>query len=160
MAKPQRLTSMKSAVVSPHPERGSHWSLTAHSVSRLHPQSSPTPSIAVLGYTSSAENSDRCGCRHKDCRTPFHYGYKLFILAAPTLYPYTAPSSRCRARLHIGMSGNLRLLFRAIDAGLLRSLLHFTRTPYTSHVPPTHRGCSRLHYKPPAFSGNRLWHFH
>ena len=26
------------------------------------------------------------------------------------------------------------------------------RTPYTSHVPPTHRGCSRLHYKPSALT--------
>lgn len=99
------------------------WHLTAHCVSRLHPQSSPTPSIAVHGYTSSAVNSDRCGCRHKDCRAPFHYGNKLFILAVTTLYPDTAPSSRCRARLHIGMSGNLRLLFRVVDAGLLHSLL-------------------------------------
>lgn len=161
----------------PNPECGSHCRLTAHSVSRLHPQASPTPSIAVLGYTSSAENSDRCGCRHKDCRAPFHYGNKRFILAAPTLYPDTAPPSRCRVRFHIGMSGNLRLFFRVVDAGLLRSLLHFTqyifgctrhsqaslpllslarkfaRTPYTSYVPP-----------PPievaADFIPSLWHFH
>ena len=158
----------------PNPECGSHCRLTAHSVSRLHHQASPTPNIAVLGYTSSAENSDSCGCRQKDCRAPFHYGNKLLILVAPTLNSDTAPTSRCRARLHISMSGNLRLLFRVVDAGLLLSLLHFTqcifgctrhsqaslpllslarkftRTPYTSHVPPTHRGCSRLHSKPPA----------
>ena len=136
-------------------ECGLHWRLTAHFVNPLHPQSSPTPSIAVHGYTSSAVNSDRYGCRHKDCRAPFHYGNKLFILAATTLYPDTAPSSRCRARLHIGMSGNLRLLFRAVDAGLLRYFLHFTRTPYQSHVPPTHRGCSRLHSTPSALTPPR-----
>ena len=150
---------MKSADVSPLPERGSHCRLTAHYVSRLQPQSSPTPSIFGRGsFLPTTKN--RCGCRHKDCRTPFHYGNKLFILAATTLYPDTAPSSRCRARLHIGLSGNLRLLFRAVDAGLLHSLLHFARTPYISHVPSTHRGCSRLHSTPPAFSGNLLWHFH
>jgi len=105
-----------------HPERGSHCRLTAHSVSRLQPQSSPTPSIFGRG-SCLPTTKNRCGCRHKDCRAPFHYGNKLFILAAPTLYPDTAPSSRCRARFHIGMSGNLRLLFRAVDAGLLHFLL-------------------------------------
>ena len=78
------------------------------------------------------------------------------------------------------MSGNLRLHFRAVDAGLLHSLLHFTqcifgytrhsqarlpllslarkftRISYTSHVPPSHRGCSRLHSKPPALSLNTM----
>ena len=73
----------------PHPERGSHWSLTAHSVSRLHPQSSPTPSIAVHGYTSSAVNSDHCGRR----------GDRLFPAVCPPLYPDTAHTSRCRARM-------------------------------------------------------------
>ena len=29
------------------------------------------------------------------------------------------------------------------------------RTPYQSHVPPTHRGCSRLHSKPPALTPPR-----
>ena len=131
----------------PLPECGSHCRLTAHSDSRLQPQSSPTPSIFGRGSCLHT-TKNRCGCRYKDCRSPFHYGNKLFILAASTLYPDTAPSSRCRARLHIGMSGNLRLHFRAVDAGLLRSFLHFARAPHTSRVPPTHRGCSRLHSKP------------
>lgn len=120
--------------------------------------------VEVALLSTSAKN--RFGCRHKDCRAPFHYGYKLFILAATTLYPDTAPSSRCRARLHIGMSGNLRLLFflrnatkalkrlpsrRCRSASLPPTL---ARTPYQSHVAlspqatkatsrlPTHRGSS------------------
>lgn len=135
----------------PLPECGSHCRLTTHSDSRLQPQSSPTPSIFCRG-SCLPTTKNRCGCRYKDCRSPFHYGNKLFILAASTLYPDTAPSSRCRARLHIGMSSNLRLLFRTVDAGLLHSFLHFARTPYTSRGPPTHRGCSRLHSKPPALT--------
>lgn len=45
---------------------------------------------------------------------------------------------------------NLRLLFRAVDAGLLRSFLQSHGCHTVSRVPPTHRGRSRLHSKPSA----------
>lgn len=64
------------------------WLLTAHYVSRLHSQLSPTPSIAVHGSFLPV-NSDRCGLR----------GERLRPSACPPLYPDTAPSSRCRARM-------------------------------------------------------------
>ena len=64
------------------------WLLTAHCVSRLHSQLSPTPSIAVHGSFLPV-NSDRCGLR----------GERLRPSACPPLYPDTAPSSRCRARM-------------------------------------------------------------
>lgn len=64
------------------------WLLTAHCVSRLHSQLSPTPSIAVHGSFLPV-NSDRCGLR----------GERLRPFACPPLYPDTAPLSRCRARM-------------------------------------------------------------
>lgn len=64
------------------------WLLTAHYVSRLHSQLSPTPSIAVHGSFLPV-NSDRCGLR----------GERLRPSACPPLYPDTAPSSRSRARM-------------------------------------------------------------
>ena len=64
------------------------WLLTAHCVSHLHSLLSPTPSIAVHGSCLPV-NSDRCGCRGERLRPP----------ACPTLYPDTAPASRCRARM-------------------------------------------------------------
>ncbi len=64
------------------------WLLTAHYVSRLHSQLLPTPSIAVHGSFLPV-NSDRCGLR----------GERLRPSACPPLYPDTAPSSRCRARM-------------------------------------------------------------
>lgn len=125
-------------------ECGSHCRLTAHSVSRLQPQSSPTPSIFSRG-SCLPTTKNRCGRRHKDYRAPFHYGNKLFILAAPTLYPDTAPSSRCRARLHIGMSGNLRLLFFLRNATKALKRLPSRRCRSASLPSPFHAVHFRLH---------------
>lgn len=62
------------------------------------------------------------------------YGYKLsltaaFLSAVNPQPPLAIPSRRCR--------------YAALPPSI-------ARTPYLSHVPPTHRGCSRLHSKPSA----------
>lgn len=40
--------------------------------------------------------------------------------------------------------------FRAVNAGVRLSELQWARSPYTQHVPPTHKGNNRLHYQPTA----------
>ena len=69
----------------------------------------------------------------------------IFTLPFP-LYPrHLRLRLRCRVRSHYSVPRNLRLLFRAVDAGLLRSLLHSHGCHTVSNVPPTRRGRSRLH---------------
>ena len=124
------------------------------------PQSLPSPSIVgrrLHKFRLRLTTASVCGTI--DCS-----------LRLPTLIPDTAPSSRCRARclnlrsqtisafpfrclfptppaslrrraqLHFNPVRNLRLLFRLVNVGLLLSELRSARSPYTRHVPPTHRG--------------------
>ena len=68
------------------------------------------------------------------------YGYKLSLTATLSLSPTPPASLRRRAQLHFNPVRNLRLLFRLVNVGLLLSELRSARSPYTRHVPPTHRG--------------------
>ena len=86
----------------------------------------------------------------------------------PSCLPYALPRHRscvtvsgayvcaCGHKLSLAASQvplptrHLRLPFRAVDNGLPRSFLQSPRSHTDSHVPPTHRRSSRLHYKPSA----------
>ena len=56
------------------------------------------------------------------------------------LIPDTSGKPTASGALHYNPVRNLRLLFRLVNAGLLLSELRSARSPYTRHVPPTHRG--------------------
>ena len=59
----------------PHPECGD-CRLDEHSLPQsIVPQSWPSPSIAVHGSTSSAVNSEHCGCRSIDCSLRLHCAF-------------------------------------------------------------------------------------
>ena len=77
-------------------------------------------------------------------------GHKLSLTAALLLPPTPPAVPTVSARSRSLSTRNLRLLFRAADVGLLRSFLHSRGRHTVSLVPPTHRGRSRLHYRPPA----------
>ena len=136
------------------------------------PQSLPSPSIVgrrLHKFRLRLTTASVCGTI--DCS-----------LRLPTLIPDTAPSSRCRARclnlrsqtisafpfrcLFPTPPASLRcrpasvplstrnhiLLFRVVNAGALRVALHSPLSHTDSHVPPTHKGSSRLHPKPTALT--------
>lgn len=108
------------------------WLLTAHCVSRLHPQSSPTPSIVVHGSCLPV-NSDRYGLRVE----------RLFPPARLCL-PDTVTQERCRSlRLHLHSqtlfdgSASLRCqpetsacFSEPSMPGCRTHFLHFARLPY------------------------------
>lgn len=56
------------------------------------------------------------------------------------LIPDTSGKPPASGALHYNPVRNLRLLFRLVNTGLLLSELRSARSPYTRHVPPTHRG--------------------
>lgn len=100
------------------------WLFTAHNVSRLHPFTSSTPSIAVHGSYLPV-NSDRFGFGTRDC-----------ALRLQTLYDgYTSSA----------VIPKPRLLSRVVDDGMLHFLLQSHVSHTDSHIPPTHRGRGRQH---------------
>ena len=109
-------------------------------------------------------NKDRYGFRGERLRPPVapslrdfprslrvHYGVAPFWLQtlfdnSTSLASPTPPASlRCRCATLLCQPGNLRLLFRAANAGLLHSLLQSHGRHTSSHILPTHRRCSRQH---------------
>lgn len=80
----------------------------------------------------------------------------IFTLPFPLYARHLRLRLRRRVRSHSSVPRNLRLLFRAVDDGLLRSLLQSRLSHPDSHIPPTHRGRSRQHSKPPAVFITRL----
>lgn len=110
-------------------------------VDRLRPAPSPT----LIRHPSCVRGSD----------APARlWPQTIFTLPFP-LYPrHLRLRLRCRVRSHSSVPRNLRLLFRAVDVGLLRSFLHFTRMPYcqqrSSHPqrmkPPTIQALGIIHY--------------
>lgn len=56
------------------------------------------------------------------------------------LIPDTSGKPPASGALHYNPVRNLRLLFRLVNVGLLLSELRSAQSPYTRHVPPTHRG--------------------
>ena len=145
------------------------WLLTAHYVSRLHPFHRRLRAFLAEAPLLSASAKNRCGIRvdrlrptaclcfpptpllrhgvgplrlHLQSQTIFD-GYVLAFAATPPA------SGRWHASTPLS-TGNIRLLFRAVDDGLRHFLLHSRLSHTVSHVPPTHRGRSRQHSKPPA----------
>lgn len=118
------------------------WLLTAHCVSRLHTFTSPTPSIFVHGSCLPV-NKDRCGLRVDRLLIPaclsfpptpllrHGVGSRRLLLQSQTIFTLSFPlyPRHLRLRLrgwgrsHYSVPRNLRLLFRAVDDGLLRFLL-------------------------------------
>ena len=95
------------------------------------------------GLTVSARSV--CTCNHKlSSHLHFHFPPK----------PPAAPTDSGRSNSSVPR--NLRLLFRAVDDGMLRFLLQSPLSHTDSHAPPTHRGRSRQHSKPPAVLIGRL----
>ena len=80
------------------------------------------------------------------------YDYKLSLTAALSLTPTPPASLRCRPASVPLSTRNHILLFRVVNAGALRVALHSPLSHTDSHVPPTHRGSSRLHPKPTALT--------
>lgn len=147
----------------------SAMALTAHYVNRLHPFTSSAPSIAVHGSCLPV-NSDRFGFRGDRLRPlaclhfpptpllrhgagPFrlHLRSQTLFDGYVTAFAATPPASGCWHASTPLSTRNLRLLFRAVDDGLLRFLLHSHDSHTDSHVPPTHRGRSRQHSMPRQF---------
>ena len=94
------------------------------------PQSLPSPSIVgrrLHKFRLRLTTASVCGTI--DCS-----------LRLPTLIPDTSGKPPASGALHYNPVRNLRLLFRLVNAGLLLSELRSARSPYTRHVPSTHRG--------------------
>ena len=132
------------------------WLLTAHCVSRLHPQSLPTPSIAVHGFASlhSTVNSDRYGLRVERLPPPSHYRF-------PRHRSCVTVSGRCHCAYDNKLSLTAPLLSavnpkpplafpsrRCLDAALLPTFRTLAILPGT-FFPPI-RGRSRQHSTPTA----------
>ena len=135
----------------------SHTNLPPFSACCLHP-SKPEHRwsrlcFAPLRLTTAAAFGSR------DCRLRLHYrflptpllrhgvGPLPLRLGQQTLLasPFPLPHRHLRFTSVSMLSNsdaprNLRLLFRLVNAGLLLSELRSARSPYTRHVPPTHRG--------------------
>lgn len=80
-----------------------------------------------------------CTCNHKlSSHLHFHFTPK----------PPATPTDSGRSNSSVPR--NLRLLFRAVDDGMPRFLLHSPLSHTDSHAPPTHRGRSRQHSTPSA----------
>lgn len=129
----------------------------------------PTPSIAVHGSFLPV-NSDRCGIRGDRLCSPHattsatslaRCGFATAPLPAVTNYlrvsisaclTDTSGEPAVSVRSNSNATRNLRLLFRLVNAGSLRSKLQSPRSHTVSHVPPTHRGSCRLHSTPSALT--------
>ena len=145
------------------------WLLTAHYVSRLHPFHRRLRAFLAEAPLLSASAKNRCGIRVDRLRptaclcfppTPLlrhGVGPLRLHLQSQTIFDgyvhafaATPPASgRWHASTPLS-TRNIRLLFRAVDDGLRHFLLHSRLSHTVSHVPPTHRGRSRQHSKPPA----------
>lgn len=146
------------------------WLLTAHYVSRLHPFHRRLRAFLAEAPQLSASAKNRCGIRVDRLRptaclrfppTPLlRHGVgplRLHLLSQTIFDGYVlafAATPPASGRWHASTplsTRNLGLPFRAVDDGLRHFLLHSRLSHTVSHVPPTHRGRSRLHSKPPAF---------
>lgn len=111
----------------------------------------PSPSIAVLGYTSSAENSDRSDVGTKIVAL-------LFILVTNFSYSQLQrfiPTPTASGAFPFRYVRHLRLLLRLVRTGICTSFSNRSRADIRHH-PPTHRGCSRLYSKPMALPLNAM----
>lgn len=115
-------------------------------------------------------NSDRCGIRGDRLCSPLattsatsltRCGFATAPLPAVTNYlrvsisaclTDTSGEPTVSVRSNSNATRNLRLLFRLVNAGSLRSKLQSRRSHTVSHVPPTHRGSCRLHSTPSALT--------
>ena len=136
------------------------WLLTAHYVSRLHPFHRRLRAFLAEAPLLSASAKNRCGIRVDRLRptaclcfppTPLrlHLQSQTIFDGYVHAFAATPPASgRWHASTPLS-TRNIRLLFRAVDDGLRHFLLHSRLSHTVSHVPPTHRGRSRQHSKPP-----------
>lgn len=115
-------------------------------------------------------NSDRCGIRGDRLCSPLattsatsltRCGFATAPLPAVTNYlrvsisaclTDTSGEPTVSVRSNSNATRNLRLLFRLVNAGSLRSKLQSRRSHTVSHVPPTHGGSCRLHSTPSALT--------
>ena len=148
------------------------WLLTAHSLSRLHPFTSPTPSIfwprlrcsPLRLKNASVFGSRDCRLRlhyrfprHRSCvtvsgRCHYDYGNKLSLTATFSLSP---PPLLCRGvgTLPLRCQPETSACYSEssmMGCGTPSSISRLSHTD--SHVPPTHIGGSRQHSKPRQFS--------
>ena len=151
------------------------WLLTAHSVSHLHPFHRRLRAFLAEAPLLSASAKKRYGLRVDRLRPPdclrfppipllrhgvgprrLHLQSQTIFDGYVTAFAATPPTSGYWHASTPLSTRNLRLLFRAVDDGLLRSLLHSRLSHTDSHVPPTRRGRSRQHSKPSAVFITRL----
>ena len=154
---------------SPHPERVAQWHFTTH----FH-----SPSLTP--YIANSEASLFIGCVNSTYEyRPFRFAVAKiadsvrFVLCPNYVNSMCAtesltavnklliPQFRCliptpRVPYGVGRicmevcTATCTCSFRAVNAGALLSELQWARSPYTQHIPPTHRSINRLHYQPSA----------
>ena len=134
------------------------------SVSRLRPKHRQPRAFLAEAPLLCASAKNRCGLRVDRLfpPSPFRFLHATFAalrwhgapfrLHSQTIFTPTFPlyprhlrlRLRCRVRSHSGVSRNLRLLFRAVDAMPPLSILRSARAD-NLRAPPTHRGSCHCH---------------
>lgn len=136
----------------------SQWLLTAHSLSRLPPQHRCLRASLFTVTLRSTVNSARCGLRVERLPPPsplslsptpllrHGVGPLSLRLRQQTLFafPFPLPHRHLRfspvsIRFNSNAPRNLRLLFRAVNAGMLRFLLQSHGSHTDRHILPTHK---------------------
>ena len=144
-----RAGSRRLRLFSPPGARLPLWLSTAHYLSRLHPWHRRLRAFLAEAPLLSASAKNRFGLRVDRLQPPLapvlrdfprklrvHCGFHslrpqtIFTLPFP-LYPrHLRLRLRRRVRSHYSVPRNLRLLFRAVDDVLPRSILHYAPAPY------------------------------